>query len=168
MERRFNKMPLEKGNSEKVISHNIEEMQAHGHSHEQSVAAALHTAKDDQGEYGESLKPFHRANDLRAAKDAVLNWGGGQNANTILPGGKEDTPKMPEGAGRASGVDARTVEQVQAEINKVVEAQLRNSQTRANAEKLRKLKEERDKLEDLEEIAYEDSRARNSKGYLIR
>src|ERR1700689_1707001 len=113
-------MPLEKGNSEKSISHNIEEMQAHGHPHDVAAAAAVHTAKDDAGEYGEMLKPFHRANDMQKAKDAVLNWGGGQNANTILPGGKEDTPKMPEGAGRVSGVDARTVEQVQAEINKVV------------------------------------------------
>jgi hypothetical protein len=40
-------MPLEKGSSQKVISRNIEEMQEHGHSHAQSVAAALHTAKDD-------------------------------------------------------------------------------------------------------------------------
>jgi hypothetical protein len=97
-------MPLEKGDNPQAISHNIEEMQNHGHSHEQSVAAALHTAKDDTGEYGEMLKPFHRTNDMQKAKDAVLNWGGGQNANTVLPGGKEDTPKMSPAEAEASGV----------------------------------------------------------------
>ncbi len=37
-------MPLEKGSSQKVISHNIEEMQKAGHPHKQAVAAALREA----------------------------------------------------------------------------------------------------------------------------
>jgi hypothetical protein len=37
-------MPLEPGASEAVISHNIREMRAAGHSEAQSVAAAEHTA----------------------------------------------------------------------------------------------------------------------------
>ena len=56
-------MPLEPGSSQEVISHNIKEMQNHGHSHEQSVAAALHNAKD----YGVS------------GVDAVLNWAAGNH-----------------------------------------------------------------------------------------
>jgi hypothetical protein len=56
-------MPLESGNSQKVISHNIKEMQEHGHPHEQAVAAALHNAKD----YGVS------------GVDAVLNWAAGNH-----------------------------------------------------------------------------------------
>ena len=41
-------MPLEKGSSEKVISTNIREMEATGHPHNQSVAAALHTAHPEK------------------------------------------------------------------------------------------------------------------------
>jgi hypothetical protein len=41
-------MPLEKGSSEKVIGTNIREMEAAGHPHNQSVAAALHTAHPDK------------------------------------------------------------------------------------------------------------------------
>ncbi len=37
-------MPLTKGKSKTVISQNIREMQASGHPHDQSVAAALHNA----------------------------------------------------------------------------------------------------------------------------
>ena len=37
-------MPLENGKSKAVIGHNIEEMQASGHPHDQSVAAALREA----------------------------------------------------------------------------------------------------------------------------
>lgn len=37
-------MPLLPGKSEKVIGHNIKEMQAAGHPHDQAVAAALHNA----------------------------------------------------------------------------------------------------------------------------
>ncbi len=37
---------LEKGSSEKVISHNIVEMEKAGHPHKQAVAAAIHNAKD--------------------------------------------------------------------------------------------------------------------------
>lgn len=38
-------MPLQRGTSRTVISHNIEEMQASGHPHNQAVAAALSTAR---------------------------------------------------------------------------------------------------------------------------
>jgi hypothetical protein len=37
-------MPLAKGKSKAVISKNIREMEEAGHPHNQSVAAALHTA----------------------------------------------------------------------------------------------------------------------------
>lgn len=37
-------MPLTPGKDKKTIGHNIEEMQASGHPHDQAVAAALHTA----------------------------------------------------------------------------------------------------------------------------
>ncbi len=46
MVRSDSNMPLEPGNSKSVISKNISEMEAHGHSKAQSVAAALHKAKD--------------------------------------------------------------------------------------------------------------------------
>jgi hypothetical protein len=36
--------------------------------------------------------------------DAVLNWGGNVNGETVLPGGQGDTPKMPQGASIATGV----------------------------------------------------------------
>jgi hypothetical protein len=41
-------MPLEKGDSKEVISTNIREMKAAGHSQKQSVAAALHTAHPEK------------------------------------------------------------------------------------------------------------------------
>jgi len=40
-------MPLQQGNNEEAISHNIETEQNAGKSHEQAVAIALHTAKDE-------------------------------------------------------------------------------------------------------------------------
>jgi hypothetical protein len=42
-------MPLAKGTSRATISRNIREMEASGHSHKQSVAAALHTAHPKGG-----------------------------------------------------------------------------------------------------------------------
>ena len=65
--------------------------------------------KNDMGEYGNMLSKFHRANgpEMQKAKDAVLNWGGGQNNNTVLPGGEGDTPSMPAGASEATGVDGK-------------------------------------------------------------
>lgn len=41
-------MPLEKGSSQKTISKNIKEMQKAGHSHKQSVAAAMRQAGKSQ------------------------------------------------------------------------------------------------------------------------
>lgn len=38
-------MPLQSGSSKSVISNNIKEMKEHGHSQEQSVAAALENAR---------------------------------------------------------------------------------------------------------------------------
>jgi hypothetical protein len=51
-------MPLEKGSSQETISKNISEMEKSGHSHEQSVAAALHEAKDSKAikMIGDSLR----------------------------------------------------------------------------------------------------------------
>ncbi len=42
-------MPLTPGKSKKVISKNIEEMQASGHPHNVAVAAALHNADKSGG-----------------------------------------------------------------------------------------------------------------------
>jgi hypothetical protein len=41
-------MPLAKGSAEETISKNITEMVEHGHPQKQAVAAALHTALDDE------------------------------------------------------------------------------------------------------------------------
>lgn len=43
-------MPLHSGKSQKIISKNIEEMEASGHPHDQAVAAALHNAHPNGGE----------------------------------------------------------------------------------------------------------------------
>lgn len=45
-------MPLKSGHSTKTISHNIREMEAAGHPHDQAVAASLHNA-DDYADGGE-------------------------------------------------------------------------------------------------------------------
>lgn len=47
-------MPLQSGSSEKVISGNIKEMMASGHSQKQAVAAALHNA-DKKKSYSSSV-----------------------------------------------------------------------------------------------------------------
>lgn len=39
-------MPLEHGSSEEAIGHNISEMEAAGHPHDQAVAAALNEADE--------------------------------------------------------------------------------------------------------------------------
>jgi hypothetical protein len=58
-------MPLHKGKSKKVISENIEEMQASGHPHKQAVAAALHNA-DPQGiKAPTKMKGGHRSSGKR-------------------------------------------------------------------------------------------------------
>jgi len=51
-------MPLHPGKSQKVISDNIEEMQASGHPHNQAVAAALHNA-DKFHEHRKSEREGH-------------------------------------------------------------------------------------------------------------
>lgn len=47
-------MPLQSGSSQKVISSNIREMVASGHSQKQAVAAALHNA-DKKKSYSSSV-----------------------------------------------------------------------------------------------------------------
>lgn len=39
-------MPLKKGTSRKTIGKNIKEMESHGHSKKQSIAAALNEARE--------------------------------------------------------------------------------------------------------------------------
>jgi hypothetical protein len=52
------KMPLHKGNSKKVISENIKEMQKTGHTHNVAVAAALNNAR----KYGNKIPNRHIEN----------------------------------------------------------------------------------------------------------
>ena len=52
-------MPLTKGSSQKTISHNIEEMEAHGHPHDQSVAAAISIAKKISRAEGGHIPKMH-------------------------------------------------------------------------------------------------------------
>jgi hypothetical protein len=71
-------MPLEKGSSSEVIGHNVKEMEAHGHSKEQSVAAALHTAYD-----------FDDLMQDTVINDNMLSYGGGNPVQTPTgPGDK--------------------------------------------------------------------------------
>jgi hypothetical protein len=63
-------MPLAKGTSKEVIFKNIEEMRKHGHSHEQSVAAALHTAHPQGGKSTDAGV---------SGVDGVLNWAAGNH-----------------------------------------------------------------------------------------
>lgn len=44
-------MPLEKGDTKEAISHNVEVEENAGKPHEQAVAIALHTAKDEEPTY---------------------------------------------------------------------------------------------------------------------
>ena len=46
---RRNQMPLLKGKSQRVISHNIREMEKAGHPHDQAVAAAMRQAHGKGG-----------------------------------------------------------------------------------------------------------------------
>ena len=89
-------MPLEKGTSEKVISHNIEEMKEHGHSQAQAVAAAMHTAHPQGG----------KSKDAVSGVDGILNWASGNHimSPTVAPrlGGPEKT--LDPAANAAKGV----------------------------------------------------------------
>ena len=73
-------MPLTKGSSQKTISHNIEEMQAAGHPHDQAVAAAMNVARRARasgGSMGGSMMPqippgvLQRLNTMGVGKSAV-------------------------------------------------------------------------------------------------
>ena len=48
-------MPLAKGHSQKVISHNISEMVAAGHPQNQAIAAALNTARQSRAGGGQNI-----------------------------------------------------------------------------------------------------------------
>lgn len=94
-------MPLEKGTSKEVVSHNIEEMKAHGHSQEQSVAAALHTAHPQGGKSKDAGV---------SGVDGVLNWAAGNHlmSPTVAPsiyGEKQLDPKSSAAPG-ISAVDS--------------------------------------------------------------
>jgi hypothetical protein len=67
-------MPLTKGSSQKTISHNIEEMEAHGHPHDQSVAAAMSIAKKISRAEGGHIPKMH-APHMRHAKKPHLHVG---------------------------------------------------------------------------------------------
>ena len=62
-------MPLKSGKSQKVIGHNIHEMEASGHPHKQAVAAALHNA--DYAEGGEVMDKDHDELMDHVAREAV-------------------------------------------------------------------------------------------------
>ncbi len=67
-------MPLHPGKSKAVIGHNIKEMEASGHSHDQSVAASLHNA-DKYADGGEVDHDHEAVMDQIAseAMDAITN-----------------------------------------------------------------------------------------------
>jgi len=54
-------MPLQPGKSKEVISENIREMQASGHPHDQSVAAALHKAHPEQSPKRKTKRSAYRS-----------------------------------------------------------------------------------------------------------
>ena len=102
-------MPLEKGTSEKVISHNIREMRAHGHPEAQAVAAAMHTAHPQGGKASgdgsvHGMDAIARMTQITPGPglDAVLNWASGNY--DVLPGGTGDKPKMERPAREATGM----------------------------------------------------------------
>ncbi len=49
-------MPLKRGSSKKTIGHNIGEMEASGHPHDQAVAASLNEARKSGGHLAKYLK----------------------------------------------------------------------------------------------------------------
>lgn len=72
-------MPLKSGSSRAVIGQNIREMQAAGHPHNQSVAAALHNADKYQHRAGGGISlghvPFWERSEARQLNDPPHNGG---------------------------------------------------------------------------------------------
>ena len=64
-------MPLKKGSSRATISHNISEMEAAGHPHDQSVAAALNTARRARAYGGPLGSPMPMAPSRMGGKQGV-------------------------------------------------------------------------------------------------
>lgn len=62
-------MPLEKGSSDKVIGHNIKEMEEHGHPKDQSIAASLKEA-GKSNKYAAGAEPMMDAASIIAALQA--------------------------------------------------------------------------------------------------
>lgn len=107
-------MPLKKGKSEKVIGHNIGEMEDSGHPHDQAVAAALHTAHpkggyaegglvEDQGSDPNETNYLTNLSqnisggvnhDLDSVKDYLMNLYS-KNKDQIMNGNHDMSPTLP-------------------------------------------------------------------------
>jgi hypothetical protein len=103
-------MPLKEGSSRETMSENIAEMVKAGHPQKQAIAAAYREAGKDALSGVDSIAAQTTITDAVSSGpglDAVLNWGGSVNAQTILPGGQEDKPQMPEGAHASTGIGGK-------------------------------------------------------------
>lgn len=100
-------MPLHEGKSKKVIGENISEMEASGHPHDQSVAAALHNAHPNGGKNmadgGMPEAPKEGDEFTRGIKDgvnhdsdAVKSYLASKFAGMLHPGMGEDKPQNNE------------------------------------------------------------------------
>lgn len=100
-------MPLQEGSSRETMSKNIAEMVKSGHPQKQAVAVAYREAGKDAISGVDAIAVATQITDAVSAgpgMDAVLNWGGGVNNETILPGGQGDKPSMPLGAAKSDGI----------------------------------------------------------------
>ena len=68
-------MPLEKGSSQEVISHNIAEMRHSGHPENQAIAAAMHEAgkSTSDAHFGGAPKFIHSADCAMSHAD-IKGW----------------------------------------------------------------------------------------------
>lgn len=91
-------MPLEKGSSSKVIGHNVSEMEASGHPKKQAVAAALHTAYDEEGIEGQDAgweEGKHKRGQPGNAGEFASGSGGGSKKTVSDPITKTNVPIKP-------------------------------------------------------------------------